>query len=187
LSAQADAIRPITVEERHGLDQSRRRFVSRTVNRIHTRLEDGREWLFVRNPLDARRAMGYLVNHADRKISTYDESDLRNAAGIRGWADILSSGFDPSKLHGLSATAETREIGNVPFVRYVGDAGEVWWNADLLLAAEVRYGNPVGSAANWIVEDIRDGVDESLLALPMARFPDYREASYVDWLEVKGH
>lgn len=78
--------------------------------------------------------MGYLVEHSQKRISTYAESDLRNAAGIRGWADVLS----------------------------LGDATE-----------------------RWIVDGIREGVDESLLQLPMKRFPDYAEASYADWLEER--
>lgn len=131
LSAEADHIAAQTLEQRIGPN---RRTVSRTADRIHVAFDDGREWLFVRNPVDRRRAMGYLVEHSQKRISTYAESDLRNAAGIRGWADVLS----------------------------LGDATE-----------------------RWIVDGIREGVDESLLQLPMKRFPDYAEASYADWLEER--
>ena len=175
LSAAADHIAVLTLEQRTGAG---RRTVSRTANRIHVALDDGREWLFVRNPVDGRRAMGYLVEHSEKRISTYAESDLRNAAGIRGWTDVLSLGFDPGALAELEPANEERTLGGIRFVRYAGEAGEVWWNAEQSLAAQVDL-----RGARLIVDSIRAGVDESLLQLPMTRFSDYGEASYADWLE----
>jgi len=183
LSAEAGRIAPLTLEEGIESPGTSRRTVCRTADRIHIAFDDGREWLFVRNPADSRRAVGYLVEHGQKKISTYGESDLRNAVGIRGWADVLSLGFDPSVLDGLAPTKDERTIGDVRFVKYAGGAGEVWWSAEHLLAVEVDLHDAVGPTTRLTIESIRAGVDESLLQVPMKRFPDYREASYVDWLE----
>lgn len=182
LPVGADSIAPLTLQERIG-SSGTSRTVSRTADRVHIAFEDGREWLFVRNPLDSRRVAGYLVHHSQKAISTYGESDLRNAVGIRGWADVLALGFDPSALAGLAPATDERKIGEVSFVLYAGDAGEVWWNAEQLLAAEVNLHDAEGPTMRLTIESIRAGVDASLLQSPMTRFPDYREASYVDWLE----
>src|SRR5690606_13682682 len=100
LSAEADRIAALTLEELIEAPGTSRRTVSRTANRIHIAFDDGREWLYVRNPVDSRRAIGYMVVHSQKHISTYSESDLRNAVGVRGWADVLSLGFDPKLLAG---------------------------------------------------------------------------------------
>jgi len=180
----AGNVAPLTLVERFGA-RGASRTVSRTADRIHIALDDGREWLFLRNVIDSRRVMGFLIDHSQKKISTYSESDLRNAVGIHGWTDVLSLGFNPRDLAELAPADDERKIGGLPFVRYTGEAGEVWWNAEQLLAAEVALHDDAGLAKRLTIESIRQGVADSLLQLPMTRFPEYREASYVDWLE--GH
>ena len=72
--------------------------VTRTSDRVHVRLSATREWLYVRNPLDPRRVSATLVDHTQRVIISYEESDLRNALGIRGWLDVITLDVDLATL-----------------------------------------------------------------------------------------
>ena len=100
LPPDADLVEPQTLEivtrvqPIGGNAETWRETVTRTVERIHL-LSPGREWLFVRNAKDPRRVSGTLVDHAERTVVHYDESDLRNLLGMNGWADALRLGFEP--------------------------------------------------------------------------------------------
>lgn len=65
--------------------------VSRARSRVHLALpRQQREWLFMQNPRDPRRASGKLIDHRRKVIVKYTESDLRIEGIARGWADIIS-------------------------------------------------------------------------------------------------
>lgn len=164
-----------------------RQTISRTADRVHVATRDGREWLFVRNARDPRRVSGFLVEPAARAIVVYDESDLRNLLGIRGWADALLLGFDLKQLEGLKPTRETRSLGGIRFVRYAGSSPatvsrDAWWSADQVMpCAFVRADH--GAVTRFSVERIRPGIDPSLLRPPASRFPQYRVIDLADSLE----
>jgi hypothetical protein len=100
LPADAETISPATLDiiVRPRADAERRsqvrETISRTVDRIHLKGHDGREWLFERNPLDPRRVSATVIQHAAKTLVLYEETDLRIMLGIRGWADVLALGFD---------------------------------------------------------------------------------------------
>lgn len=73
------------------------RTVVRTGDRVHVQVDESREWLYVRNPVDPRRVSGLLTDHLTRTTVAYSESDLRNVLGIRGWIDVLTVGMEPSQ------------------------------------------------------------------------------------------
>lgn len=163
-----------------------RRTISRTADRVHLTAQDGPEWLFERNARDPRRVSGFRVDHAAGVIVVYDESDLRNAQGIRGWADILMLGLDRELLGSLHTTRKTRKVGEIRFRRYVAarvdGPREVWWNDD-----QVLPGGFVSVAASGSlrlsVERVRTGTHAAVLQRPTSRFPEYRAVDYADWLE----
>jgi len=97
LPAELWNVAPATItllvhERAAGRKSAVKHVVSRTSDRVHLALPDGREWLFTRNALDPRRASGFLVHHGRRAIVVHEESDLRNWLGIRGWVDVLALG-----------------------------------------------------------------------------------------------
>ena len=50
-----------------------------------------REWLFERNRIDTRRVTASVVEHAEKTIVLYGESDVRNLLGLNGWAEVLAA------------------------------------------------------------------------------------------------
>jgi len=100
----AEGIAPLTIQaivRRHttsGASETLRQTISRTADRIHVAADNGREWLFERNPRDPRRVSAALVEHASQAIVRYEESDLRMTLGIRGWSDVLALGGESDLL-----------------------------------------------------------------------------------------
>ncbi|MEO5823406.1 MAG: hypothetical protein ABIT71_23120 [Vicinamibacteraceae bacterium] len=163
--------------------------VTRTADRVHVRLSPTREWLYVRNPLDARRVSAVMIDHDQRALVTYEESDLRNTRGIRGWLDVLTVGLDPDAVRAAAVTTDVRTIDGVAFTRYVtrsasGSTSDMWWSQAELMPSEVVSADANGNRTTWLsVRDIRRTIDTTLLAPPATRFPTYREVAYPDWLE----
>lgn len=196
LPAEALTLRPLTVEVTGrpvSLDgpDARVQRVTRTVDRVHVQVSPTREWLYVRNPIDARRVSGVMIDHGQRVLVTFEESELRNAVGLRGWIDVLTFGFDTATLVDMEATTESRVADAVAFRRFTARRStdavvEVWWNREDLLPLEVVVREPNGAAATPLaIQAIRGSVDQTLLRSPVSRFPTYREIGYADWLE--GH
>ncbi len=65
---------------------------SPTITRVHATASDQREWLFEQNSVDPLRVTGFQVVHAAQTIVVYEDSDLRNWLGLRGWADVIAMG-----------------------------------------------------------------------------------------------
>jgi hypothetical protein len=197
LPAEAQVLSPVVLEVviEGGSGEApaeRRQTVTRTADRVHVAAPGGREWLYLRNPVDPRRVSGLLIDHPTRTIVAYEESDLRNALGIRGWLDVLTLGFDAGALQEMDAGADIRRAHGLVFTRYVArrpdaDIREVWWSRSALLPLEVVKGEASGSRVVQIsVERTRPGVDGRLLEAPAKRFPGYRQVDFPDWLEGLG-
>jgi hypothetical protein len=195
LPAEALGIRPLTVEVRglwpDGTDATVYH-VTRTADRVHVRAGPTREWFYARNPVDPRRVSGVMVDTAQRVLVSYEESELRNVVGIRGWLDVITLGVDLAALEGMDATQESRVVDRVAFTRFTArgqnDAiSDVWWSQSHLLPLQVVSRGTNGTpAVRLSVVAIRDAVDEALLQAPAVRFPGYREIGYADWLEKHG-
>jgi hypothetical protein len=164
--------------------------VSRTLDRVRMRekeQEKETEWLFVRNPVDPRRLSGFRTDHAARTVVAYEESEIRNWLGIRGWADVLTLGVNVEILKRLSAAGESRTVAGTQFWKYV-ETGEVpprtevWWGAAEALPLLVVSSDTEG-AVRLTVESLRTGVDAALLELPASRWPEYRHVELSEWLE----
>lgn len=197
LPSGADRIAALTLELRvqvtnDGHATLQEQTVSRTADRLHMKVRDGAEWLFVQNPVDRRRVHAYLIDHEHKVLVRYDESELRNGQRIRGWLDVLALGFDPEGLVGLKATDETTAVAAIAFTRYVAEPSgtglpgirEVWWNDQQLLP--LRIVSSTGPQTRVVsVEQIRAGVDPALLSAPEGRFPSYRSLDLPDWLEER--
>lgn len=166
--------------------------VTRTVDRVHVQVSQTREWLYTRNVLDPRRVSAVMVDHRQRVLVAYEESDLRHALGIRGWLDVLTLGFDVARLDTMEATAESRISGGVTFVRFIArqpaDAvAGVWWNQAELLPLDIISRDPkAATAVRLSIRSIEETIDDGLLKPPAARFRTYREMEYADWLEDHG-
>jgi hypothetical protein len=188
----ADRIAPLTLETvivnepaggpRHTIRQT----ITRTVDRIHVAVTPQSEWLFHRNPHDPRRVAATRVDHTSHALIEYEESELRNALGIRGWADSLTLGFAIERLASLRRSTETRQIGGLNFVRYVSTDGpateEAWWNIEHLFPSRVVIADRNGSIT-FRVERIRQRIDAGVLRSPIVRFPKYQTFDLADWLE----
>jgi hypothetical protein len=192
LPAGAESVTPSTIDvvvrRDYGATRSRtlRQRIARTANRIHMENES-REWLFERNPIDPRRVAGTLVDHRAQALVLYEETDLRMALGIRGWADVLALGFDCQALSEYKPSQQARTIGGVRFIRYVAagkgkDRADVWWSDGQALPSDFVTQDTNG-VSHYSVEGIRAGVDAALLTPPQTRFPKYRVYDLADWLE----
>jgi hypothetical protein len=132
-----------------------------------------------------------MIDHQQRLLVTYDESELRNALGIRGWLDVLTLGFDAATLTDMHKTTESRAVHGVVAIRFTSSRSgaldaDVWWSQTDLLPVKITTSEPKGpSVVRLVVTGIERSVNEALLKSPSTRFPAYREIGYADWLE--GH
>jgi len=162
--------------------------VTRTVDRVRVDMPGNREWLYVRNPVDARRVSAWLTDHAAKTIVVYDESDLRQTMGIRGWLDVLTLGFDSGTLAHRTPVGEARRAFDLPFQHFTipaADAAvqEVWWHQGQLLPLKIVRRRPAASSTVVTVRQRRLDVDLRRIASPATRFPHYRQLDFADWLE----
>jgi hypothetical protein len=153
--------------------------VVRTADRVRIVPEGAAsEWLFERNPVDTRRASGYLVDHVTRRVLVHQESDLRNRLELRGWADVLMMRFHPERLTELRPTADRERAAGATFVRYVTtDAGrpgttEVWWSDTLLVPLRQTVREPE-RVVTTTLSRLSHEVDLAELGDPRLRFPEY--------------
>jgi hypothetical protein len=188
----ADRIAPVTIDlairrqSTSGPSQTVRQTIVRTADRIHIATRD-REWRFERNPIDPRRASASAVDHRSQSIVLYEETDLRMMLGIRGWADVLSLGFDTELLAAAERMREVRTQDGLQFDRYRvnrADASltDLWWCEEQSLPGSFTITDKAGST-RFAIERIRAGVDVSLLAPSEVRLPKYRVVSLAEWLE----
>jgi len=167
--------------------------LTRSRNRIHSRLTGGVdwEWLFLQNGADPRRVSGSQINHNERVILEYFESDLRNTGMGRGWVDVLNPGLDYSLINELSPTEETTDFAGVSFRKLVPSEPredgvlEIWWSDELLVPLRVVRQAGAVTRTHELTKLTR-GVEAELLIEPQRRFPDYAIvdiADYADWKE----
>jgi hypothetical protein len=163
------------------------RVVSRTADRVHIAEGRDREWLFVRNPLDPRRASGMLVEHRARAVVLHEESDLRNVLGLSGWASVISLGFDHAQLKATTRTNSVRTVGPLRFERIVPSSAATmpdgfWWSHDAALASGFLQPSPAGPVRVSVVA-ARAGADAAVLQDPLVRFSSYTVVDLAEWLE----
>ena len=181
-------IRLVVQHEKKG-SRAARQTISRTADRTHIVESDGREWLFERNPVDPRRVSASLIQHAAQVIVLHSETDLRMTLGIRGWADVLTLGFDHEALRRYRPTPDVRVIDGIRFVRYVPSEkatslNEVWWSDKEVLPSRFSVAQADG-LTRVMIESMTDRVDSELLVPPVSRFPKYRVVDLADWLEKR--
>jgi hypothetical protein len=164
------------------------RSVIRTRERVYVDYQGhGQEWLFLRNPLDARRVTGYLVDHQERAVLHFYQSDLANASIVRGWRDVITMGVS---IDGLRATGEIQRYHGITFERYISKGSlneeepqvEVWWSVEQALPWKISRTNAKGSWVQEIVE-LGRSFDSTLLEEPARRYPEYKGLDVVDWRE----
>ena len=195
-----DTLAPITAKFviRYSAGDTSREFthvVARTPNRVYVAFEgQGQEWLFLRNPVDGRRVTGQLIDHHQKAVLEFHESDLANAHVVGGWADVMTLGISLGQLEKMHATGESQVHQGIAFERYVGKTAdertsqvEVWWSAEYALPWKIRRTMAQGE---WVQELIALGrnVDQAFLKDPLKRFSEYATMDVVDWREEShGH
>ena len=187
LPSHADALPALTaVFTRTAGAAVTRQVVSRTVDRVHVRTgpPGSPEWLFVRNPVDPRRAAGYLVDHRERAVLVYDDTALAREEIASGWRDVLALGASADLIDGLRPTGGSEGIAGAAFAHYAGGSGDVrveaWWNDDLFVLG--RLTRTIGGVVETFeLTEMTPGVDPTLFADPGARHPDYRTEDVDDW------
>jgi hypothetical protein len=172
-----------------GGDVTRREDVARSAERIHIRLDRGAvEWLFVQNPVDERRVSATLVDHRQRAIIEYAESELRTSGIARGWADVACLGIGAEALEALESLEPTgrreRRFG-FDFLELNAAAGstrpaQVWWSEDAALPLRAVRGAP---PLRFEVRALRRGVDRERFAEPRQRFASYSLLDIADYRE----
>jgi hypothetical protein len=172
--------------ERRGPDRaggSRRETIARSAQHVHIeRADEAVEWLFIRNPRDPRRVAGRWVDHAQRVIVEYDESELRATGIARGWADIAALGARFDTLSALAPTGRVQQRAGVSFVELAppsGDGPHVWWSARAALAL------PSDRAESVELLRLQPGADPELFVDPRRRFPGYAAVDVADYRESR--
>lgn len=190
LPPSALTLRPATVEMRISTGSgTRRQRVTRTADRVHLASNGEREWLYVRNPVDPRRVTGMLIDHRQRVVVVYEDSDLRNHLGIRGWLDVIALGFDASVLESMRPTGRVKRAYGLAFSQHVsaqpqGDVEDVWWSeSDFVPLEVVRRAADGRRRATSRIEAYRSEVDSQVLRDPSVRFTGYQQVGFPDWLE----
>jgi hypothetical protein len=160
---------------------SRRETIARSVDHVHIeRPGEAVEWLFIRNPRDPRRVAARWVDHAQRVIVEYDESELRATGIARGWADIAALGARFDALAGLAPTGRARREAGLSFVELAPSGGvgpSLWWSEQAALALPDDAGRSLESLR------LRKGVDAELFRDPRRRFPGYMAFDVADYRE----
>lgn len=189
LPPHADALPALTAVFTHTAgDVVTRRVVSRTPARVHVRTgpAGSPEWLFVRNPVDPRRAAGYLVDHRERAVLVYDDTALAREEIASGWRDVLALGTSADLIDRLRPTGGSEGIAGATFAHYAGGSGgvrvEAWWNDDLFVLG--RLTRTTGGVVETLeLTEMTPDVAPALFADPGARHPDYRMEDVEDWGE----
>lgn len=185
LPPQADRIPPATVQvmvHRAAPDRPARevrQVITRTRDRVHV-AADGGEWWFARNPVDPRRVSAFFVDHREKLLVAYSDTDLANLRGIRGWGDVLTLGCVPPPP-GQRPSGPARVIGGLRFEHWPSPGGrDSWWSLDSLLPAECT--TPDGLVRVRLTE-VRPEASADVLRSPLERLPAYREIDVAEWLE----
>jgi hypothetical protein len=185
-SAEAGSIESLETESIETI-----RSVIRTPSRVYVNyLDQGQEWLFIRNPRDGRRVSGHLVDHREAAVLFFYEQDLANADIVSGWGDAVSMGIS---VDHLIPTGEFQRHHGLDFQRYVEEvpespggnpATEVWWSQEQALPWKVSQTN---GSASWVQEivELDWTIDSTLLAEPAGRYPQYEALDVVDWREKR--
>ena len=160
---------------------SRRETIARSVDHVHIeRADEAVEWLFIRNPRDRRRVAARWIDHAQRVIVEYDESELRATGIARGWADIAALGARFDVLAGLAPTGRTQQDSGLSFVELAPSDGagpRLWWSEQAALALP----NDPGQALALL--RLQMGADPELFQEPRQRFPGYAAFDVADYRE----
>jgi hypothetical protein len=176
--------------------RSLRQTVWRTRDRVRVAVEGAEsEWLFLRNPVDHRRVTASLIDHRKRRILRYDETDLRNGHGVRGWLDVLTLRADSRAVKALRDTGRRETVAGIEFTEYARDAAPgaerngivgVWWSESHLLPRRfsIREGRVLTTSD---VQIGREAIDESALAAASVRFPQYAVVDIADAREGGTH
>lgn len=159
--------------------------VARGIDRVHIRVVGGSsEWLFVRNPLDSRRVSARRVEHLERVIIEYDDSELAMGGIARGWADVASVGVRVDELQRLSRTGKSERHFGFEFAEWrsptEADDQAVWWSDEAALPWLVSGGALRGVLQ---VSSLQRGVDRAVLQEPLERFTGYRVMDIADYRE----
>jgi hypothetical protein len=165
--------------------RQRQQDVARGIDRVHIRAVGGSsEWLFVRNPLDPRRVSARRVEHLERVIIEYDESELALSGIARGWADVASLGVRLDGRERLSRTGRSERHSDFEFVEWRSSAEAVdeavWWSDEAALPWLVSGG---ARGAVLQVSSLQRGVDRARLQEPLERFTGYRVMDVADYRE----
>jgi hypothetical protein len=182
-------------EETGKSPRSLRQTVWRTRDRVRIALEGAEsEWLFLRNPVDPRRVTASLIDHRTKRILGYDETDLRNGQGVRGWLDVLTLRVDTRALKSLRDTGRRETVAGIEFVEHVRDAAsgsgdgivDLWWSASHLLPLRfsVREGRVLAISA---VQIGPAAIEDNALAAASERFPRYTVLDIADAREGRSH
>ena len=174
-----------TKVQRPGGTSTRRENVARSAGRVNIRLDDGQvEWLFVQNPVDPRRVSAQLVDHRQREIIEYDESELRMNGIARGWADVAGFGIGPDVIARLEPTGQSERRFGFDFVELrppAGAAGNaVWWSQEAALPLRV---SGASAALSRDVRSVERGVDPTRFVEPRQRFANYGVIAVADYRE----
>lgn len=185
LDARADTIAPATITVRSTIaGASTERRITRSRDRIHVEyVGSPQEWYLTRHAIDPRRALGQLVDHREKAILDYYETDLRDERIATGWMDALALGFPVTTLAHMTRTGERATIAGVEAQRLLsGDTLEVWWSDELIMPLRVRDLRDE-NAYRLEVTSIDARIDGALLQDPERRYTQYPRMDIVDWRE----
>ena len=168
------------------------RDITRSHDRVHVSYRhQGQEWLFIRNPIDIRRATGELADHRNKTVFTFFETDLVDAGVGRGWLDVMTLGVPYDVLQSMKKTGEAVQRDGLVFEKYVADVSsdtgisvpaEVWWNDAHFLPLKIVRTVNEGRWEQELVK-IEKGGSAAFLSPLSARYQTYDAMDMSDWAD----
>jgi hypothetical protein len=191
---QLDRVEPVSFavqvsDSARPSDPPKAEYITRAADRMHVRfsLENHQEWLFIRNPMDPRRAKAQVIDHKLKTILEYEESDLLDAGMSADWLQIATLGNSPNALPELFPSDRIQSYRDIPCREYStppesAPLRQVCWNEELFLPlrAVIRQGE---ATLVRQITDLQKPEQPELLHDPSERFPEYAVMDLADWRE----
>ena len=153
------------------------------------------EWLFRRNPVDNRRVSAFLIDHHERVILDYPQSDLLDAKIANGWTEVMTLGLPLDLFNNMHATGKTKTLNGIVFMQYLktnsaklntGAPSEIWWSEKYFLPLKIVRNSEKGQWTQ-VLTQVRFEVDRDALKPPIERFPNYACLDNADWSDCDHH
>jgi hypothetical protein len=155
------------------------------------RIDDPIHFWYLRNSVDRARMSGVEVQHGERLLVEYPESDLEDQGLGTSWAALSRFGVGLDAFASLARTGEAEEAFGIRFERWARDAAapaaegeplEIWWSGDWALPLRVLRLREGRTVEQRLIA-LERALDPELAKSPALRWPEYQVMDVADYRE----